>query len=158
MQELSEEEREAKLEYIALRWGLDRASIIALAESPKYSDVLGGLSESAKRKFRRYLGSMEQVFEKLGRSLVVRDRQLESGLQRTADDEFFVGYIKAISQGLTSSQFARYKNGDWDEEIRGVVLDAHRRLLPSRPKSRISQEGRARFMPLGNYSERMEKK
>jgi hypothetical protein len=132
---------EAKLNYISLRWGVDQASLDSMIQT----DPLPGISRNAKKKFRKYLRSLETVFASLAKRYPIRDRK---GTDASVD-----AYHAEIRREFNDeAQFLRYIAGDWDDEILAVVSTVQKsHMVPQRPKPAIQQQPRATFKPNSQY-------
>lgn len=148
MANLGKEIIEAKLNYIEFRWGDDRNFVTELVQNHEmFSTALKGLGRNAKNKFKRYLNSLEQVFEALSKTYGFVDRL------RGIEDPFVKEYHGYIRKRVGEEGFVKYLTGSWDEDILSVVSRAQREfMLPQRIKTYNEQNPRVRFTPKSQYS------
>jgi len=138
---------EAKLNYIYLRWGIDREFLTTVIAA----DSLPGVGKNAKRRFRRYLKSLEQVFGYL------TDRYDFEDMLPT--DMFLKEYSEEIRRALKNEgKYLRYLAGDWDDEIlRAVSIAQKKYVIPERVKTKAQQQPRVSFQPRSEYRNYLDK-
>lgn len=116
-------------------------------DSEMFSSTLNRVGRNARNKFRRYLNSLEQVFEALSKIYGFDDRL------RCIEDPFVKEYHEYIRKRIGEGGFARYLIGAWDDDILCVVLRAQKEfMLPQRIKTYNEQNPRIRFTPRSQYS------
>jgi hypothetical protein len=132
---------DAKLNYIHLRWGLDKAELDSLIES----NTMKGISRNAKTKFRRYLNSLEQVLGALSKEYQIEDKM--------KTDPFVQDYSDSVRKQLgNEAKFLSYLTGSWDDEIlRAVSIAQKHHMVAQRVRTMSGQQPRASFAPYSQY-------
>lgn len=140
-QNMKTELLEAKLNYITLRWGVDKDSLDKIIES----DPLLDMSKCARRKFKRYLESLEQAFVSLSKRYPIQDRH--------KTDSFLVEYHAEIRRQLgNETQFLQYLAGEWNDKILRIVSIAQKKyMIPQRIKTMSQQQPAVTFQPYSEY-------
>jgi hypothetical protein len=133
---------EAKLSYIHMRWGIDKESLISFATM---DGVLSRMSKNARKKFKRYLMSLEQAFECLSEEYPIEDRM--------KIDPFLKEYTEEVRRRLKDeAAFLRYLMGEWDDNIlREVSIAQKKYMIPERAETAIQQNPRVTFQPYPEY-------
>jgi len=134
---------EAKLQYIYLRWGVDKESLDSMIES----EPLFGLGKMAKKKFRGYLRSLEQAFSSLAERHSIKDH--------FKNNPFLEQYNRYIqSKLMNEAKFLNYLTGSWDDEILKVVSIAQKKyMIPKRAKPLSQQKPNVTFQPRSEYKD-----
>ena len=142
--ELSKEEFELRMGKIEEEYGIDRARVVRLLQSPLFSQLAGRLSKNKRRKFRRYLKSSESVLNEVipflaNDIMILRSEQKDP-------------YEQEILDKLSDCEIQAYREGGWTNRVLDVVAEAQKKyLVPRRPNSRAEINPRARFAPHGEY-------
>jgi hypothetical protein len=138
---------EAKLNYIFLRWGVDKTALDQIVSS----DALTGLGRNPRTKFKRYLNSLEQAFNHISKSVNIRDR--------LKTDPFLEEYHQEVRRQLgDEARFLKYLTGEWDNyTVRAVSIAQKKHMVAQRVKTMSQQQPRVAFQPPSAYRDYLNK-
>lgn len=138
---LNPELKDAKLRYILMRWGIGKGDLDAIIKN----DSLEGLSGNSKRKFKRYLGSLEQAFGFLSGKYGFTDN--------LATNPAFKDYDRDIRKILLNeAKYLSYACGEWDDDIlRAVLIAQKKHMVPREAPSTEQQKRKVQFEPKSDY-------
>jgi hypothetical protein len=138
----------AKLDYIFMRWGVDKKTLDKIIIEPV---PLPNVSKIAKHKFKKYLNSLKQVFDSVSSNPEyswIHDR-LEEQMVTNTD------YFECIRKLLHNERkFLSYitGNGNWDEDIlRAVSIAQKKYMVPKELPSEAEQNPKVSFKPRSEY-------